>query len=64
MDIRQQYMTVTQAAKYLGVHPQTLRNWDRWGRVKAFRQSVSNYRLYTKEDLDALRPRKPESVTE
>jgi MerR family copper efflux transcriptional regulator len=48
------FITVTDAAKYLGVSPSTLRNWDRQGKLRAIRHPVNGYRLYRKEDLEAL----------
>jgi excisionase family DNA binding protein len=49
-----QYLTVGEAAKFLGVSASTLRNWDRAGKVKAVRHPVNAYRLYRREDLEAL----------
>lgn len=48
------YMTIRDAAEYLGVSPSTLRNWDRTGKVKTIRHPVNNYRLYRTKDLDVL----------
>lgn len=45
------YLTVSEAAEYLGVSAATLRNWDRAGKVRAIRHPVNAYRLYRKEDL-------------
>jgi excisionase family DNA binding protein len=48
------YMTVGEAAEFLGVSASTLRNWDRAGRLVAIRHPVNGYRLYRKKDLAAL----------
>jgi excisionase family DNA binding protein len=48
------YLTVGEAADFLGVSPSTLRNWDKEGKVKAARHPVSGYRLYRREDLEML----------
>ena len=48
------YLTVSEAADFLGVSAATLRNWDRAGKVKATRHPVNGYRLYRKEDLSNL----------
>jgi excisionase family DNA binding protein len=48
------YLTVKDAAEFLGVSPSTLRNWDRSGKVKAIRHPVNGYRLYPKEGLKSL----------
>jgi DNA (cytosine-5)-methyltransferase 1 len=44
----------TEAAGYLGVSPNMLRNWQNAGKVVAIRHPVNGYRLFKKEDLDAL----------
>lgn len=49
-----EYLTVSQAAAFLGVSPSTLRNWDRLGKVAAHRHPVNGYRLYMQADLAAL----------
>lgn len=48
------YMRVAKAAEYLGVSPNTLRNWVNAGKIAAVRHPVNAYRLFKKEDLDAL----------
>ena len=48
------YLTVSQAAAFLGVSASTLRNWDRLGKVAARRHPVNGYRLYVKADLTRL----------
>ena len=48
------YLTVSEAADFLGVSAATLRNWDRAGKVKATRHPVNGYRLYRKEVLSSL----------
>ena len=40
-----------EAAKILGVHPETLRRWDRSGKLKAIIISVRGDRRYKKTDL-------------
>ena len=50
----QEYMTIKEAADYLGVVPNTLRNWGREGKVKERRNPINGYRLYRKADLDRL----------
>ncbi len=48
------FLTVGQAAEYLGVSASTLRNWDRSGKVQAGRHPVNGYRLYRREELQKL----------
>jgi len=38
----------------LGVAPNTLRNWDRTGKIHVYRHPINNYRLYKRSDLEAL----------
>ncbi len=53
------YLTVNDAAAFLGVSGATLRNWDRSGKLKAFRHPANGYRLYSMEDLIAFREGAP-----
>lgn len=48
------YLRISEAADYLGVSPNTLRNWVNAGKVAAIRHPVNHYRLFKREDLDAL----------
>ncbi len=48
------YLRIKEAAEYLGVSPNTLRNWGRDGRIVEHRHPVNNYRLYKKVDLTRL----------
>lgn len=48
------FLTVSEAAEVLGVTAGTLRYWDRTGKLKPVRHPLNGYRLYRREDLDAL----------
>lgn len=48
------YFRIKEAAEYLGVVPNTLRNWGRDGKITEYRHPMNNYRLYKKADLDRL----------
>ena len=48
------YLRISEAATYLGVSPNTLRNWVNAGKVAAIRHPVNSYRLFHPRDLDAL----------
>lgn len=48
------YLRIKEAAEYLGVSPNTLRNWGRTGKLSERRHPMNDYRLYAKEELDAL----------
>jgi MerR family transcriptional regulator, copper efflux regulator len=49
-----EYLRISEAAEYLGVSPNTLRNWVNAAKVVAIRHPVNDYRLFKREDLDAL----------
>lgn len=49
--IDEQYLTIKQTARILGVTPLTLRNWDKKGALVAYRNPVNNYRLYRYADV-------------
>ena len=48
------YLTVREAADFLGVSSSTLRNWDRAGKLRAFRHPLNRYRLYKREELQRV----------
>jgi MerR family copper efflux transcriptional regulator len=48
------FLRISEAAEYLGVSPNTLRNWESAGKIVAHRHPVNDYRLFRTEDLDAL----------
>ncbi len=53
MNIRD-YLTIKEAAAFLGVSPNTLRNWERTEKLATYRHPVNGYRLYKRADLQAL----------
>lgn len=55
------FLQVQEAAEFLGVSPNTIRNWGRDAKVPEYRHEINNYRLYKKSDLLKLlhRLRKP-----
>ena len=46
-----EYYTITEVADLLGKSKETLRRWDRNGKLPAMREPMSNYRVYRKEQL-------------
>lgn len=48
------YLKVKDAAKFLGVTPNTLRNWEKENKISVYRNPQNSYRLYKKEDLKQL----------
>ncbi|MBI5738861.1 MAG: DEAD/DEAH box helicase family protein [Mycolicibacterium neoaurum] len=49
------YLTIAQAAAYVGLSAATLRRWDSDGRLKAVRRAGSKYRFYRVADLERFR---------
>jgi DNA (cytosine-5)-methyltransferase 1 len=45
------YYSLSEASDILGKSKETLRRWDRDGKLKAIREPMSNYRVYKKEQL-------------
>jgi len=50
-----EFMRVAAAAEYVGVSAQTLRRWDRDGRLPAVKRPGSNHRYYRQADLEEFR---------
>ena len=49
-----QFLNVKQVARILGVTPLTIRNWDKRGKLQAYRNPINNYRVYKVEDVERL----------
>ena len=48
------YITIGEAAKKLGVNPETLRRWDKTGKFKSVRHPINNYRVYPENEIVSL----------
>ena len=48
------YLKITDAADFLGVTPNTLRNWERDKKITVYRNPQNAYRLYKREDLEQI----------
>ena len=48
------YLTIKEAAEFLGVNPMTLRRWDATGKLKARRHPMNHYRLYRRAELEQV----------
>ena len=53
------YVTLNEAASFLGVSKATLRNWDRSGKLRAIRHPINEYRVYALSALEAIHDRLP-----
>ncbi len=49
-----EYLKISEAAEYLGVAPNTLRNWEKAGKIVTHRHPVNRYRLFRQQDLDSM----------
>jgi MerR family transcriptional regulator, heat shock protein HspR len=54
MGITREFYLISSAARLLGMHPQTLRKYERLGLVQPTR-TVGSMRVYTGEELERLR---------
>jgi site-specific DNA-methyltransferase (adenine-specific) len=48
------YLTISQVARLVGVNPQTIRRWDKAGKFISSRHPINNYRVYTHEQVETL----------
>ena len=48
------YLTIREAAEFLGVSTNTLRNWGRDEKVPMHRNPINGYRLFKRSDLKEL----------
>ena len=46
------YLTTKEVADLLGITPLTVRNWDKTGKMKAYRNPINNYRIYKPSDIE------------
>jgi DNA (cytosine-5)-methyltransferase 1 len=49
-----EYLTLSEASEYIGKSKETLRRWDREGKLTAVREPMSNYRVYKREQVETL----------
>lgn len=52
--MKNKYLKIKDAAEFLGVSRETLRNWDNSGKLKARRHPINNFRLYSLKNLKEL----------
>src|SRR5215510_12973037 len=54
MRVEEELLFISMAAELLGMHPQTLRKYERLGLIQPAR-TLGSMRLYTREELEKLR---------
>lgn len=52
--VMSEYLTISETAKLLNKSTKTLRRWDEEGKLSAFREPMSNYRVYRKDEVETL----------
>lgn len=57
------YFTINKFSKIVGVTPQTLRNWDKAGKLKPHHTTENGYRYYSEEQLNQVLRISPKSRT-
>jgi MerR family transcriptional regulator/heat shock protein HspR len=54
MDVEQDLFFISRAARLLGMHPQTLRKYERLGLIRPTR-TIGSMRLYSRDELERLK---------
>jgi DNA (cytosine-5)-methyltransferase 1 len=54
MTFARKYLSIKQASSVIGVTPLTLRNWDRDGKLRSYRNPINNYRYYRVDQIEAF----------
>ena len=54
MTTTDEFLLVKQAAEILGVSANTVRTWALSGKLQEYRHPVNNYRLFKRDDVEAL----------
>ena len=49
-----EYLTLSEASELIGKSKETLRRWDREGKLTAVREPMSNYRVYKRTQVETL----------
>ena len=55
MNSKKEFITIKEASEMLGVSKDTLRRWDKAGKIKTKRHPMNNFRIYDPAEVDALR---------
>lgn len=50
--INKNYLTVSEAAERLSVSPETIRKWDRSGKLRSIQHPENNSRVYLTKHVD------------
>ena len=55
MNLKKEFITIKEAAEILSVRRDTLRRWDKAGKLKTKRHPMNNFRIYDPTEVEALR---------
>ena len=55
MNSKKEFITIKDAAEILSVSRDTLRRWDKAGKLKTKRHPMNNFRIYDPAEVEALR---------
>lgn len=55
MENEKLYLTIKEASEMLGVSKDTLRRWERIGKLTTKRHPMNNYRIYKPSDVELLK---------
>lgn len=50
--MERKFIQIKEASVILGVTKLTLRNWDKQGKLKTYRNPINNYRVYKVKDIE------------
>ncbi|MBC7420561.1 MAG: MerR family DNA-binding transcriptional regulator [Bdellovibrio sp.] len=54
LELSKHMILVGDLAKLFEVHPDTIRRWERSGRIKSYRHPINNYRMFALNDLKGI----------
>jgi len=52
--VMNEYLTISETSELIGKSKETLRRWDREGKLSAVREPMSNYRVYRRDQVELL----------
>jgi|TARA_B100001964_G_C13975911_1_gene483973 excisionase family DNA binding protein len=55
MNSKKEFITIKEAAEILSVSRDTLRRWDKAGKLKTKRHPMNNFRIYDPDDITKLK---------
>ncbi|MFC1753004.1 MerR family DNA-binding transcriptional regulator [Thermoproteota archaeon] len=53
--ITKEKITITEAARIIGVVPKTIIRWEQTGKIRKAKRDWRNWRVYVSDDVDIIR---------